>query len=111
MSSGELGNWLAATSFVTGAMANRIDDILASNYHVYNKTSIVRTPKPFPNLLVSTTGLKTTATIMKGAGYLAGGLGVGITGYQYFNGQISGTEASIDAAFGVIGFLVCRVQR
>src|SRR5690554_3509300 len=39
------------------------------------------------------------------AGKVVGGLGLGMTGYQYFDGQITGTEAVVDAVFGVIGFM------
>ena len=38
------------------------------------------------------------------AGNTLGGLGLGITYIQYKNGQISATEASVDAFFGVVGF-------
>jgi hypothetical protein len=41
----------------------------------------------------------------KVAGSIVGGLGLGITYLQYRNNQITSTEASFDAAFGVIGFL------
>ncbi|KIA91881.1 hypothetical protein OC25_18990 [Pedobacter kyungheensis] len=38
------------------------------------------------------------------AGNVIGGLGIAVTGLQYINGDITGTEAAVDAAFGVIGF-------
>jgi RHS repeat-associated protein len=40
----------------------------------------------------------------KVAGNVVGGLGLLVTGAQLYNNQITATEASIDAAFGVIGF-------
>ena len=39
------------------------------------------------------------------AGNVVGGLGLVVTAVQWQTGQISTTEASIDAAFGVIGFV------
>lgn len=41
----------------------------------------------------------------KVAGNVVGGLGLLVTGAQLYNNQITETEASIDAAFGVIGFM------
>lgn len=41
----------------------------------------------------------------KVAGNVVGGLGLLVTGAQLYNNQITGTEASIDAAFGIIGFI------
>ena len=38
------------------------------------------------------------------AGKVVGGLGMFVTGYQFLDGQISGTEASIDLIMGGIGF-------
>lgn len=38
------------------------------------------------------------------AGNIVGGLGIAVTGLQYLNGDITGTEAAFDTAFGVIGF-------
>lgn len=57
------------------------------------------------NAEVSTSALRTTGTVLRVAGNLAGAAGLGITYYQYKTGQISGTEASVDATFGAIGFL------
>ena len=39
------------------------------------------------------------------AGRVIGGFGIGITYYQWDKGQISGTEATVDAVMGVIGFI------
>ncbi|MDZ4330704.1 MAG: RHS repeat-associated core domain-containing protein, partial [Flavobacterium sp.] len=39
------------------------------------------------------------------AGKFVGGVGVLITGYQYFSGQINGTEAIVDSVMGAIGIL------
>ena len=44
------------------------------------------------------------ASKFKVAGNIVGGLGLGVTGLQYYNNQITGFEASVDAAFGVISF-------
>lgn len=53
----------------------------------------------------ATTGTLTkTASGLKIAGRVFGGLGLGVTAYQYGTGQISGTEASVDAFFGAVGF-------
>jgi hypothetical protein len=38
------------------------------------------------------------------AGKVVGGLGMFVTGYQFFDGQITGTEASVDLIMGGIGF-------
>ena len=57
------------------------------------------------NAEVSTSALRTTGTVLRVAGNLAGAAGLGITYYQYKTGQISGTEASVDATFGATGFL------
>ncbi|MCS4300665.1 DUF6443 domain-containing protein [Chryseobacterium sp. BIGb0232] len=38
------------------------------------------------------------------AGKVVGGVGMFVTGYQYLDGQITGTEASVDLAMGAIGF-------
>lgn len=46
--------------------------------------------------------------IAKGAkigGHIAGGISLGVTYYQWNTGQISNTEASIDAIMGAIGFI------
>ncbi|MFZ1826342.1 MAG: hypothetical protein WAU21_12105, partial [Chitinophagales bacterium] len=102
--SGEAGNWLASGSFVTGAAANQADKILVRNYHGYNQKSIIRTLKPFPNLRVSTSTLKTTSSVLKVAGPLAGAAGLYLTYDQYGSGEISGTQAKVDVVFGVIGF-------
>ncbi|KIC02126.1 hypothetical protein OA88_10375 [Flavobacterium sp. JRM] len=39
------------------------------------------------------------------AGKVLGGVGLGVTGYQYATGQITSTEASIDVIMGTVGFL------
>ena len=44
------------------------------------------------------------ASKFKVAGNIVGGLGLGVTGLQYYNNQITRFEASVDAAFGVISF-------
>ncbi|MBN8786843.1 MAG: hypothetical protein J0I84_07125 [Terrimonas sp.] len=41
----------------------------------------------------------------KVAGNVFGGLSLLVTGAQLYNNQITVTEATIDAAFGIIGFL------
>ncbi|PXW08003.1 hypothetical protein C8D70_1197 [Chryseobacterium sp. CBTAP 102] len=38
------------------------------------------------------------------AGKVVGAVGMGATVFQYFDGQITGTEASVDLAMGAIGF-------
>ena len=46
--------------------------------------------------------------VAKGAnigGKIIGGAGLALTGYQYYDNQISGTEFLVDSAFGVIGFM------
>lgn len=45
------------------------------------------------------------ASTFKVAGNIVGGLGLGVTALQYHNNQITGFEASVDAAFGVISFM------
>nr|WP_315421008.1 DUF6443 domain-containing protein [uncultured Pedobacter sp.] len=53
-------------------------------------------------------GFKSALGAAKGyrvAGNIVGGLGIAVTGLQYLNGDITGTEAAFDTAFGVIGFL------
>ena len=42
---------------------------------------------------------------LKTTGNVLGGIGIGVTGYQYFSGQISGTEASVDTVMGIVGFI------
>ncbi len=45
------------------------------------------------------------ASVYKVAGQVVGGLGLVVTAIQWDQGQISGTEAAFDAAFGFIGFM------
>jgi len=47
--------------------------------------------------------LRTAGKVSK-VGNAVGILGLGVTAAQYYNGHISGLEASVDAAFGIIGF-------
>ena len=54
---------------------------------------------------VPTGALRTTGIVLERAGNVAGVIGLGITYYQYKSHQITGMEASVDAAFGVIGLV------
>ena len=57
------------------------------------------------NPTVLTTTWKSIGNVFKGAGYLGNGVGFTVTGYQYYTGQISSTEAFVDSMFGVVGFM------
>jgi len=89
---------------VIGAIGNKAGDIVAnrSRYGTPNPRTIVRTP--VGGVDMSTKTLSRTGASLKGAGVVAGFGGLAVTGYQLYNGQISGTEAAVDAAFGAIGF-------
>jgi len=90
---------------VSGAVGNWAGNIIKSRslYGAPGATTILRTP--LANIHVPTGALRTTGTVLRGLGTAAGLAGVGITGYQYINGQITGKEALVDATFGAIGFM------
>ncbi|NQX41281.1 RHS repeat-associated core domain-containing protein [Pedobacter steynii] len=102
---GDIGNYLAGIGYTTGAAGNWAGNIIKSRslYGAPGATTIIRTP--VANVHVPTRALRATGTAFKTLGTAAGIVGVGITGYQYFNGQITGTEAAVDLAFGAIGFM------
>ncbi|PWG77956.1 hypothetical protein [Pararcticibacter amylolyticus] len=96
---------MAGVGYTVGAISDRIGSVLSRQalYGGSYSTTILKTP--IANIHVPTGALKATGTVLKNAGRLAGIGGVLITGYQYSTGQITGTEASVDAAFGIIGFM------
>jgi RHS repeat-associated protein len=102
---GTISNYAAGWGYVAGATGNQIGKIIQANslYGAPLETTFVKTL--VGNAEVSTNALRTTGTVLRTAGALAGVAGLGITAYQYANHQISGTEATIDGVFGVIGFI------
>lgn len=109
LSSGDWGNIAAGAGYVSGSLTNRFEKILTRNYNGSNPKSVIRTGKWLPyNIKVSSSALRITGNVLKGASYVAGGAGLLITGYQFANGQISGLEAGVDASFGVVGFFGWR---
>ncbi|WEK18947.1 MAG: DUF6443 domain-containing protein [Candidatus Pedobacter colombiensis] len=102
---GTISNYAAGWGYAAGATGNQIGKIIKANslYGAPLETTFVKTL--VGNVEVSTSALRTTGTVLRAAGSLAGAAGLGITYYQYKTGQISGTEASVDATFGAIGFL------
>ncbi|WP_460687382.1 hypothetical protein, partial [Niabella aquatica] len=102
---GDWGNILTGGGYLANGLGTQIDAIVKRNYHGYNPKSVIRTGKYLPyNIRVSTKALQNTASTLKTAGNAAGFMSLGITTYQYFDGQISGTEALVDGFFGVLGF-------
>ncbi len=102
---GTISNYAAGWGYVAGATGNRIGKIIQANslYGAPLETTFVKTL--VGSAEVSTNALRTTGTVLRTAGALAGVAGLGITAYQYANHQILGTEATIDGVFGVIGFI------
>ena len=102
---GTISNYAAGWGYAVGAVGNQIGKIIKANslYGAPLETSFVKTFAG--NIEVSTSALRTTGTVLRVAGNIAGVAGLAITYDQYRRGKISGTEASVDAAFGAIGFL------
>lgn len=61
-------------------------------------------PKSIGTFRTSTTFASRTAWGVNFAGNAVGVFGLGFTSYQYFSGQITGTEALIDGGMGVLSF-------
>ncbi|WP_172664930.1 hypothetical protein [Pedobacter steynii] len=102
---GDIGNYLAGGGYVVGAVSNWAGNVIKSRslYGVANEITVLRTA--VANIHVPTSALRTAGKSLALTGKLTGGLGLLITVYQYGGGQISGTEAIVDATFGAIGFM------
>jgi RHS repeat-associated protein len=102
---GDISNYAAAIGYVSSSVSNWAANVIKSRslYGVADAITVLRTP--IVNIHVSTSALRTTGTTLGRVGIVAGGIGLGITTYQYFSGQITGKEALVDSVFGAIGFM------
>ena len=104
-----LSKGLNALGFISAATLKRVDQIIKeSSAYVsettwLHNTTILKTE--LGNVKVSNNLLKGISSTAKTVGYIAGGLGYVITGYQYFNDQISGSEAILDLSVGTAGMI------
>jgi hypothetical protein len=69
-----------------------------------NPTVNVRMPAPIPNFRISAQAALRMSTTLKVGGGILGVYGLYSTYDDFSSGKISGGEAALDAAFGVIGF-------
>jgi RHS repeat-associated protein len=91
--------------FFGGAAENKIGNILLDRgkYGRLHPETIIRTS--VVNISVPTKLLQNTGTALKWGGRAFGFVGLLGTYAQYRTGAIGGSEAALDATFGVIGFL------
>jgi RHS repeat-associated protein len=103
----DVGMSVSAMDYSAGVLANRLGSILENRslYGNPHPETIIRSPsKVLPNIRVPTQTLSKIGGGLKALGRISGVAGLGITTLQYANGDISGTEGSVDAIFGAIGF-------
>jgi hypothetical protein len=73
-------------------------------WRLNNPTVNVRMPAPIPNFRISAQAALRMSTTLKVGGGILGVYGLYSTYDDFSSGKISGGEAALDAAFGVIGF-------
>jgi len=106
---GDIGNIDAGAGYLAGALGSNLAKALARNYNGANPMSVIRLPSLIPyNIRVPSKLLRVGVTVLKRTGFLAGLAGLGITYKQYSNNEITATEALVDGAFGVTGFVGAR---
>jgi hypothetical protein len=113
-------SWNAASNYMTGIgmaidgtafnLGRALDKRLAysprnASFGQWATKSLPVGPTRMLGFNVSTGLAKSTATTLKVGGAALGAFGLGMTAVEYFNGNVSGFEATTDAVFGVIGFL------
>ena len=104
MNSSDVGNFIGGVSFIASASSKHLENVLKRNFRGHTPISLIKTPKPLSNIKVSTNLLKNSSKVLKVGGNLAGGIGLGVTAYQYVNGEISREEATVDGIMGIAGF-------
>jgi hypothetical protein len=105
----EMGNVNNGIGFTMGGLQNSASNALSRTMTYYNSSSLIKPPQvmfkvPNGSVYIPTKFVSNASTVLKYGGRVSGVAGLGITAYQFVDGQITGTEALFDGVFGVAAF-------
>ncbi|UII27579.1 hypothetical protein LVD15_03900 [Fulvivirga maritima] len=103
--SGAAGNLIASGDYFLGDwVATRSDKLMNGASQLHKSFMNLADDAPmYANRFLSGSKTLRLANGLRVAGQVAGGIGIGLTIYQYGAGQISGTQAVVESIIGGVG--------